>query len=351
MTTADVDLSGGLPAAREYVFPERPGTPGMRDAVNMWVSDDRGEVGLPRFAVEASMPDWDHHDLQVNVGFPDGRVYRLREGYPSIPAVGPDGLAATFGAGPLVFRCAEPFGTWTAQFRGTAIETSTEALIAGNAAGPRVDLEFEVEADMAVPPWIQGTLFPEAAEMLANSAEGKFMGGPRYEQLFRAKGAVRVAGEEHVFTGSGLRIRRQGVRDIAEFWGHAWQSALFPSGKAFGYIAYPPRPDGSPSYNEGYLFTGEGGLIPAKVLQAPWLRTLVPNGQDVSLVLESRLGVTSIEGETVVSTFDVAKPDMPRFPVLFQGNVRYRWDGEQTYGMLERSSMRDKIQWQQETRC
>ena len=25
----------------------------MRDAVNMWVSDDRGELGLPRFAVEA----------------------------------------------------------------------------------------------------------------------------------------------------------------------------------------------------------------------------------------------------------------------------------------------------------
>jgi hypothetical protein len=345
MTLVNVDLSGGLPVSREYVFPERPGTPGMRDAVNMWVSDDRGEVGLPRFAVEASMPDWDRHDLQVNVAFPDGRVYRLREAYPSIPAVGPDGLATAFGAGPLVFRCAEPFRTWTAEFRGTAVETSTEALIAGNAAGPRVDLEFEVEAAMAVPPWIQGTLFPEAAEMLANSVEGKLMGGPRYEQLFRAKGAVRVAGEEHVFTGSGLRIRRQGVRDITEFWGHAWQSALFPSGKAFGYIAYPPRPDGSPSYNEGYLFTGDGGLVPAKVLQAPWLRTLEPGGQDVSFVLESRLGVTRIEAETVVSTFDVAKADMPRFPVLFQGGVRYRWDGEETYGMLERSSMRDKIQW------
>jgi hypothetical protein len=344
----NVDLSGGLPDSREYVFPERPGTPNMRDGVNMWVSDDRGEIGLPRFAVEAAMPDWDHHELQVNVGFPDGRVYQLREPYPSIPTVGPDGRATTFGAGPLVFHLVEPFKTWTAEFRGTAIETSTEALIAGgaagNPAGPRVDLEFEVETSMAVPPWSQGTLFPEAAEMLANSIEGKLMGGPRYEQLFRAKGAVRVAGKEHVFTGSGLRIRRQGVRDITDFWGHAWQSALFPSGKAFGYIAYPPRPDGSPSYNEGYLFTGEGALIPAKVLEAPWLKTPVPIGQDVSFVLESKLGVTRIEGKTGVSTFDAAKPDK-RFPVLQQGNVRYRWDGEETYGMIERSSMRDKIQW------
>jgi hypothetical protein len=31
--------------------------------------------------------------------------------------------------------------------------------------------------------------------------------------------------------------------------------------------------------------------------------------------------------------------------VLHQGGVRYRWDGEETYGMIERSSMHDKIQW------
>lgn len=36
---------------------------------------------------------------------------------------------------------------------------------------------------------------------------------------------------------------------------------------------------------------------------------------------------------------------MPNFPMLYQGGVRYRWDGEETYGMLERSSMRDKIDW------
>ena len=52
-TDVSIDLTGGLDPAREYVFPECPPEAGMRDAVNMWVSDDRGEVGLPRFAVEA----------------------------------------------------------------------------------------------------------------------------------------------------------------------------------------------------------------------------------------------------------------------------------------------------------
>jgi hypothetical protein len=341
-----VDLTGGLDQAREYMFPDCPPEDGMRDAVNMWVSDDRGEVGLPRFAVEALAPGWDRHELQVNVALPGGRVFRLRGPHDSHPVTGPDGRASVLGTGPLAFRCVEPFRIWTAEFDGTATETSTEALIAGDPAGPDVDLTFTVEASMAVPPWIQGTLFPEAAEMLATSIEGKLMGGPRYEQLFRATGSVRVDGEEHAFTGSGLRIRRQGIRDVTEFWGHCWQSALFPSGRAFGYIAYPPRPDGTESYNEGYLFTGDGALIPAKVLEAPWLTRLLPQGDDASFVFESELGITRIEGETVFSTFEMGIPELPQFPILFQGGVRYRWDGEETYGMLERSSMRDKIVWE-----
>ena len=340
-----VDLTGGLPNSREYVFPECPETDGMRDAVNMWVADDRDEVGLPRFAVEALAPDWDNHELQVNVGFGDGRFYRLRGKHATMPAVGPDGHATVLGTGPLQFRCVEPFKTWIAAFDGKAVETSTAALIAGEANGTAVDLAFEVMTTMAVPPWTQGTLFPEAAEILANSVEGKLMGGPRYEQLFRAQGFVRVSGEERAFAGSGLRIRRQGIRDVAEFWGHAWQSALFPSGKAFGYIAYPPPPDGHETYNEGYLFTGDGDLVPAKVVKAPWLSKLEPH-QDVSLVLESKeLGQITIEGETVISNFELGFPEIPQFPVLQQATVRYRWDGEETYGMLERSTKREKIDW------
>jgi hypothetical protein len=34
---------------------------------------------------------------------------------------------------------------------------------------------------------------------------------------------------------------------------------------------------------------------------------------------------------------------MPNFPALQQVGVRYRWDGEETFGILERSSPMDKI--------
>src|SRR5207237_623336 len=124
----------------------------------------------------------------------------------------------------------------------------------------------------------------------------------------------------------------------ADFRGHCWQSALFPSGKGFGHMALPTR-QGSPSFREGYLFTGDGELIPARVVQAPWLRKLQACGQDVSVVLESELGTTTIEGETVISTFTVpsgtVRPHLPDFPVLQAASVRYRWEGEETYGMME----------------
>ncbi|MEX5633161.1 hypothetical protein [Parafrankia sp. FMc2] len=341
-----IDLTGGLPSSREHVFAERPENPEMRDSASMWISDDRGEIGIPRVAIEAVAANWENHQLQLNLAFPDGRVYRLREAGPSHPPLDDEGRPAVLGAGPLEFRCVEPFRTWTVSFRGDAVQTSTRALIAGDPDGPRVDVEFQVEATLAAPPWIQGTLLPEAGALLAGSVEGGLMGGPRYEQLFRAKGTVRVGGDEQTFSGSGLRIRRQGVRELAEFRGHCWQSALFPGGRAFGYIAYPPHDDGRPTFNEGFLYTGDGPLVPARVIEAPWLGRLQPSGEDVSLVLESELGRTRIEGESVVSTFDIVhRPDMPNFPVLHQGGIRYRWDGEETYGMLERSTMRDRIIW------
>jgi hypothetical protein len=89
-------------------------------------------------------------------------------------------------------------------------------------------------------------------------------------------------------------------------------------------------------------------------VRAPWLTRLQPPGEDVSLVLETSDGVVEIAGETVFSTHDVhhdddmysmhaLKREMPSFPALQQAGVRYKWDGEQTYGMLERSNPLDKI--------
>lgn len=349
-----IDLTGGIDPSREFTFATRPDDAEMRDSASFWVFDDDGRFGLPRIGIEAVAANWETHGVQVNVALGDGRVFRLRDEAPSAAVAGSDGRPRVLGAGPLRFTCEREFRTWRMTFDGQLTQTSSTELVAGRKDGPLVDLRFEVEADMAVPPWIQGALRPDAATSLRTSVTGDLMGGPRYEQLFRATGTLTVAGVENTFGGTGLRIRRQGVRRLDGFWGHCWQSALFPSGRAFGYIAYPPRPDGQPTFNEGYLFSGDGSLIPARVVEAPWLRRLQPVGEDVSVVLETAAGRVRIDGETVLSTHDITDPagvpadQLARmanwtFPALQQAGVRYTWDGESAYGMLERSIPTDQL--------
>ncbi|UGQ10989.1 hypothetical protein LO772_29945 [Yinghuangia sp. ASG 101] len=341
-----IDLTGGLNDGREFFLADRPDDREMRDSASFWVYDDAGLVTLPRFGIEAAASNWDSHQYQVNVAFSDGRVFRVREKGERHSPLGPDGRASVLGAGPLEFRCVEPFRLLTASFDGEAAKTSTADLINRNADGPRVPVQFHVEATLVVPPWINGELSSEAARVLESTIEGAFLGGARYEQLFRAKGFVRVEDEEHHFTGTGTRVRRQGHREMAGFWGHCQQSAVFPSGRGFGYIAHRPRGDGEGSYNEGYVFTGDGTLVPARVVHAPWLTRVQLGNEDVSLVLDSELGRIEIGGETVTSVFNLGDPTSSNaLAALVQGGVRYTWDGEEAYGAIERSTPPKELTW------
>jgi hypothetical protein len=42
-------------------------------------------------------------------------------------------------------------------------------------------------------------------------------------------------------------------------------------------------------------------------------------------------------------SMNALKEEMAQFPAVQQAGVRYTWDGEQAYGMLERSNPLDKI--------
>ena len=70
---------------------------------------------------------------------------------------------------------------------------------------------------------------------------------------------------------------------------------------------------------------------------------LGPDGEDVSLTLRTTHGDVAITAETRLSTFS---PTIPMggdvaFPPVQQGIARDRWDGEQAYGMIERSIRAD----------
>jgi hypothetical protein len=343
-----VDLTGRLGEDREFVFARQPDDPEMRESVNAWVWDSGADIGMPRIGVEAVADQWDTHEVQVNIATGDGRVFNVRGSGRIHEPLGPDDQPRVLGAGLLSFELVEPFRHWRMRLDGEVSESTVARQIAGEGSDPErlVSVEIEIDIESAVPPWENGALLAEAKRVLDEQDEGALMGGPRFEQLSRARGRARIGAMEYPIDGGALRVRRQGIRRLGTFRGHAWQSALFPSGRGFGYIVYPDREDGLPTYNEGYIFDGDGELIPAWLVDAPWLRRLIPNGENVSVILETERGTTRIEGKSLMSNFTVmggvgANPD---FPVLQQAVVNYSWDGESANGMMERSTRGGQIE-------
>jgi prepilin-type processing-associated H-X9-DG protein len=332
MVISTDELRNGLALERDLVLPERPSNPEMRESASVWMFEESGAFGFPRMGVEAEASSWDDRLFQANFAFADGRVLDgSGRGKPPSP-LGPDGRPTVLGAGSVVFRCIEPFRRWSLHFDGPAVDGHVSDQIAKTIDPNRkIHVRLDAEMTMVVPAWGQ-----ENAEKDA-SLEAALMGlGYRFEQLFRAEGVFDIDGSARPFKATGLRIHRQSIRRLEGFFGHCWQSAVFPDGRAFGYIAYPPKPDGTETYNEGFIYQ-DGKMIPAQVVEAPWLRRIVESGDDVSLVLASALGRTRIEGSTALSTFRVGNPHIGGLN-LQQSGVLYRWGDQSAYGMIERSA-------------
>jgi hypothetical protein len=340
-----IDLSGGLPVERDYVYAERPGAE-VRDAVNFWVEEENAAFAM-RIGVEAVAEEWDAHEFWLDVAFPDGRVLSARDRFKSLPPVDAAGKPTILGTGPLALRCVEPFRHWKATMAEHLVaDLTAEQLIAETYAenSSTCRLAFDLDIHPAVPPLISGTLTAESRQMMSGE-QGTFI-SPRFEQLCRVKGTLIVDGQRREFKGQALRIKRQGVRKFDGFWGHCWMSALFPSGRAFGVNAFPPRSDGKPSFNEGFVFDGDGVLKPARAVQMPWQRKLIARGEDVPLVLETADGNVSIEGTTFINCRSRGgnKGIMAKFPIVTQAHAWYRWNGEKATGMIERSTLREQMQ-------
>lgn len=342
MASQTLDLSGGIPADREYVLAERP-QDGIRDAVNVWIEEESGDFAM-RIGVEAVGAQWDRHELWVDVAFADGRLYSRRGSGEPHSAYGPDGRPTVRAAGPIRFECVEPFRRWTVRFEGPVALTSAQEILENPDLVEKEwsEVSFEIDMEMAAIPWEPGSILPEAAQALGGR-QGEYM-SPRYEQLFRATGTLTIDGRSRTVNGSGLRIRRTGPRAFAGFWGHCWQSAVFPSGRAFGFNSYPPREGEPPSYSEGWIIERDGSRVGARPVAIPWLRKLVTDGEDVSCVLETTDGRRiEIGGLTFANTRSrgghVLPLDWPKdWPIVQQSHAFYTWEEERTTGMVERSS-------------
>jgi prepilin-type processing-associated H-X9-DG protein len=335
------NLRGGLAVEKDLVLPGKPQDPEMRESVSVWLFENGGEFAMPRTGIEAEASSWEDRRLQANFAFADGRVLNGAGRGAAPSAIGPDGRPTVIGAGALTFRCIEPFRRWTVIFDGPALDGHVAEQIDGRFKTKKpvlTHVRLEADMTMVTPAWVQ-EFSGDIAQMTAQeAANAQAMGlGYRFEHHFRAQGTLVIDGRTRDFKGTGTRIHRQSVRRLEGFTGHCWLSALFPDGRAFGCLAYPPLSGSSEySYNDAVIYQN-GRLIRARIRKAPFLRRIVGRGDDVSVELESELGITRIAGITALSTFRVGNPDMGGLN-LQQGAGLFTWDDQRAYGMVERSS-------------
>jgi hypothetical protein len=343
MTRPAAAPSGGLDPALEYFRRERPADPAMRDSATLWILDKSGRFALPRVTLDAAGAAWETPALQLNFVALGGEVMRVWTREQGEVALDAAGNAAIRNAGALRFTCLEPFRRWALEFDGMAMRTTTQAEIRADRHAVPAPLSFRVEAEMVAPPWLMGGMTPEAARMMLEGDAAALMGGVRYEQLCEIRGTISFGGQTHAVDATGMRVRRQGVRSMGAALGHCQHSALFPSGRAFGAIVMAPGPEGPQAFNEAFLILDDGRKVAARIVSAPWMTELVQGGDDASLVFASEAGEVRIDGEVLLSMFDHHNFEMADSSVLHQGTARYRWNGEETIGLIERCTLRGRI--------
>lgn len=332
---------GGLAPHYDYMLAERPDDPAMRESASIWLYDDQGRFGLTRVGIEAVGATWDAHRVDFSGVMRDGRVFtEIGGAHPTMPPFGDDGVPRVLGAGPLRMECIEPYHRWRVTYTGQPLATSSADMAALTIdPGRTAPFAFDVEVEMVTPCWVQDN----TPEKLVGKSEremddARSMGlGYRMEHQFRAQGTITVDGETIPFTGTGNRIHRQSVRPLEGFRGHVWQAAVFPDGRAFAFIAYPPGEDGS-TYNEGYVFE-DGVMHDAVATTIPWLDDLIPEGEDLSLELAYNGKTARIAATGMFNTFKHGIAEMPGFR-LNQGGAHYTWGDQSAYGMVERSVLK-----------
>ena len=66
MTISDRLRMGGLTPEHDLFFPVQPINPDMRESTPMWLYEESGKFGFPRFGIEPEASSWNNRRVQGN---------------------------------------------------------------------------------------------------------------------------------------------------------------------------------------------------------------------------------------------------------------------------------------------
>jgi hypothetical protein len=167
-----------------------------------------------------------------------------------------------------------------------------------------------------------------------------------YEQAGRIVGWLRCGSATYELTGTGMRDHSHGPRHFGHFRRGSWTHAEFPGGRVFAALRMWSNDD-EVALNRAFICS-DGKLREATPIDVPTLEGPLgdPGGVVVRLD-DGDNGMAEIEVEVLnAKTMTLAEPNEilygvdaadPGIKIINEAVVRCRWDGEEGWGLCERS--------------
>jgi hypothetical protein len=239
-------------------------------------------------------------------------------------------------ASSLHFEMIEPWNRGTTLFDGAVVRVTREQANSRTVGeGVHFGLRMRLDWTALGPVWLMGH----------EETEDQTWGNTRYEQFCAVAGTIEFEDQGVEFRGTALRDHTRGPRDLTPLRRHSCFNCFFPeSGRAFHALLVDV--DGVEPLR-GAAVLENGKLIPAEIVHDTSLLQSFEQGDDpFEIVLSWPGGSARIEGGLLQNfplawgghnEFVMGFDPVISYAVMFEGFSRYRWNGEEAYGLTERS--------------
>jgi hypothetical protein len=333
------DLSSGLPATREEIRTTEPDVPFWSENMLFVMHDP--STGVALWLHLGTVPnDWSlWHEMCYAVLPGSEGVLSMWSYHRTAAERRPAGANTTF-------RCIEPFRTWHVTFDGYGLHTSLDDMSEGLATeGIKLRFFADLDIEFLTPVWDMHTASTADTGKGAMHTQG--WAKEHYEQLHRATGRVQLGEHELAFNGYGWRDHSQGPRGGgtgAPWGGHVIIGCPYPdSGRGWGLARYW-TPDGTISLEGGYVVGDDGTLVHAEVTDAPRLRDLTLEPEELAIGLRWPGGSLETTITTQTSLWTAMSKQLVVGKDLDGPGLMYvlnhgpaPWDGEVGHAYVERS--------------